>query len=213
MNQRNHQNNWNNKNNQNRQTHKNGLCNQHTKGKERKDNKVPMRYQTHTFKDTNVFQLKYDIDGTVEKTTLTVYEDRSDEAFLKMFKKFQNYVNTYKIWNEENAARTVYRHFRRCLAGAARDLWDQINALEDEEDVRDELTFIYHLQELISSILGDDAFRNQKDYLKNTPKPERMTVKQWINRLKNVNSYLPLMHPTDAPSLKKKYSGCLGKRL
>jgi hypothetical protein len=45
--------------------------------------------------------------------------------------------------------------------------------LEDEEEVRDELTFDNHLQELTSAILGDDAFQNQKDYLKNTPKPER----------------------------------------
>jgi len=29
--------------------------------------------------------------------------------------------------------------------------------------------------------------------LKNTPKPEKMFVKQWINRIKNINSYLPLM--------------------
>jgi hypothetical protein len=41
---------------------------------------------------------------------------------------------------------------------------------------------------------------NQKDYLKTTPKPEKMTVKQWINRLKNINSYLPLMQ-VDAQAL------------
>jgi hypothetical protein len=35
--------------------------------------------------------------------------------------------------------------------------------------------------------------RYQKDYLKSTPKPEKMSVKQWINRIKNINSYLPLM--------------------
>ncbi len=29
--------------------------------------------------------------------------------------------------------------------------------------------------------------------MKSTPKPEKMSVKQWINRIKNINSYLPLM--------------------
>jgi hypothetical protein len=29
--------------------------------------------------------------------------------------------------------------------------------------------------------------------LKNTPKPKKMTVKQWINRKKDINSYLPLI--------------------
>jgi hypothetical protein len=29
--------------------------------------------------------------------------------------------------------------------------------------------------------------------MKNTPKPEKILVKQWINRIKNINSYLLLM--------------------
>jgi hypothetical protein len=63
------------------------------------------------------------------------------------------------------------------IAGAARDLCDQINVIEEEEEeVRDELTFDNHLKELISAILSDDALKNQKDYLKNPPKPEKMTV-------------------------------------
>jgi hypothetical protein len=47
---------------------------------------------------------------------------------------------------------------------------------EEEEEVRDKLTFDNHLKELISAILSDDALKNQKDYLKNPPKPEKMTV-------------------------------------
>jgi len=56
-------------------------------------------------------------------------------------------------------------------------------------------TFENHLKELISAILGEDALRNQKGFLKTTPKPEKMSVKQWINQIKNINSYLPLMQP------------------
>ncbi len=43
------------------------------------------------------------------------------------------------------------------------------------------------------AVLGEDGLRNQKEYLKNTPKPEKMSMKQWVNRIKNINSYLPLM--------------------
>jgi len=39
--------------------------------------------------------------------------------------------------------------------------------------------------------------------LKNTPKPEKMSVKQWINRIKNINSYLPLMQPNGRPFTKE----------
>ena len=53
-----------------------------------------------------------------------------------------------------------------------------INELEVKDKVRDKLRFDDHLQELTSEILGEDALRNQKDYLKNTPKPDKMSVKQ-----------------------------------
>jgi hypothetical protein len=34
----------------------------------------------------------------------------------------------------------------------------------------------------------------RKDYLKSTPKPDKMYVKQWINRIKKKKySYFPLM--------------------
>jgi hypothetical protein len=69
------------------------------------------------------------------------------------------------MWNDEHAAYIVYKNFRRCLSGAARDLWDHINVLENADEERDELTFQTNVTELTSAILGDDALRNQKDYL------------------------------------------------
>ena len=190
--QNNHQHNRNNRNQRNRKGKPNGQRNQRNENKDPKDKKVPMRYQARNSKETRSVEFKYTIDGTVEKTSMNVYEDNNDEEFLKLMKEFQNYVSTYSIWEEENAARTIYRNFRRCLAGAARDLWDQINVVDDDEE-RDELTFENHVRELTRAILGEDALQNQKDYLKSTPKPEKMSVKQWVNRIKNINSYLSLM--------------------
>jgi hypothetical protein len=171
----NNKNNPNNQNNQNRNK-KNGQK-QRTEEKEQKDKKVPMRCQIQHLKKTNSVKFKFTVDGTVEKMKLSVYKDGSDEAFLKMMKEFLNYVETHGIWDEENAARTVYRNFRRCLVGAARDLWDQIIAIEEEDEVREKLTSNNHLKEHTSAVLGDDALRNQKDCLKSAPKPNKMTVK------------------------------------
>ncbi len=80
----------------------------------------------------------------------------------------------------------------RCLAGAARDIWDQKHTIKENE-VRYELSFDGHMKELTSMILRNDGLCNKKKYLKSTPKPEKMTEKQWINRIKNINSYLTLM--------------------
>ncbi len=60
----------------------------------------------------------------------------------------------------------MYRSFRQCLDGTARDLWDQINIINEEEEKRDELTFENYLWELTIEIVGLDAYRNQKEYLK-----------------------------------------------
>ncbi len=84
------------------------------------------------------------------------------------------------------------QNFGWCLAGAAQDCWDLINVI-DEDEFRDEITLQFHIHEFTTAILGNDAHRNQKDYLKSTPKPDNMSVKQWIKRLLNINSYLPLM--------------------
>jgi hypothetical protein len=48
-----------------------------------------MYYQIRNSKDTNSVELKYtDMDGSVDKTKLNVYEDGSDEEFLKLIKEF-----------------------------------------------------------------------------------------------------------------------------
>jgi len=154
-----------------------------------------MHYQIRNSKEMNSVELKYtDRDGSIDKTKLNIFEDGSDEEFLKLVKEFTNYVDTCNIWEDEHVANTIYKHFCHCLTGAARDLWDQINVIDDNQ-ARDELTFEEHLKELISPVLGEGALCNQKEYLKKTPKLEKMTVKQWINRIKNINSYLPLMKP------------------
>jgi hypothetical protein len=179
-------------NNKNKQ---NGQRNRSNNKEQRTEKKVPMRYQILNSKESNSVELKYtDMDGSVDKTKWNVYEDGSDEEFLKLIKEFNNYVDTYGIWDDEHATLTIYKNFRRCLAGAARELWDQINVIDDDK-ARDELTFEEHLKELISMVLGEGAFCNQKEYVKKMPKPEKMTVKQWVNRIENINSYLPLMKP------------------
>jgi hypothetical protein len=151
-----------------------------------------MKYQPQNSKDSGSVEFKYEIDGVTERTKINVYEDRNDEEYLKMVKEFQNYLETFEIWENENAARIIYCNFRRCISGAAKDLWDQINTISEDEE-RDELTFSSHMAKLTRAVLGVDAFDSQKDYLKETPKPENMTVKQWINQIRNINSYLPLM--------------------
>jgi hypothetical protein len=103
--------NCNHRNNRRGKTKSNGQRNQQNKTKDPKDKKVPMRCQIKKSKETNSVEFKYNVDGSVEKTKMNVYEDGKDEEYLKLIKEFQNYIETYGIWDEENAARTIYRNF------------------------------------------------------------------------------------------------------
>ncbi len=47
-----------------------------------------MQNQIQNSKETNSVEFKYNIDGTVEKNKLNVYEDGNDEAFLNMYYLF-----------------------------------------------------------------------------------------------------------------------------
>jgi len=80
-------NNQNGRNSQNSRNKKTGQK-QRTKEKEQKDKKVPMWYQAQNSKETNSVEFKFTVDGTVEMTKLSIYEDGSDEAILKMIKVF-----------------------------------------------------------------------------------------------------------------------------
>jgi len=56
-----------------------------------------MRYEIRNSKETSSVKLKYDVDGTVEKTKVNMYKDGNNDECLKMMKEFRNYVMPYAI--------------------------------------------------------------------------------------------------------------------
>jgi hypothetical protein len=116
--------------------------------------------------------LKLDIDNKSGKVKLMMFEDGTHKQLWKLVKEFKNIAETYELWAQDNDTRNIYSSFRRCLGGAARDMWDQINIIDDEEERRNELTFENHLWKLTIENIGLDACRKQKEYLKKTLKPE-----------------------------------------
>jgi hypothetical protein len=155
-----------------------------------KDAKVQMKYVPSN-ETIEKIEIKCTLDEIVTKERLPVYEDQSDEAFLKLNKEFLNLIDTYELWENGNANVFVYANFRRCLQGTARDTWDE--CLAEVEDDRGQDHFEMALMLLTEKILGTDALENQKEYLKVTSKPHQMSVKAWISRIKSINSYMLMM--------------------
>ena len=167
--------------------------------------KVPIKYQQGRSGNDST-EIKCPLGDTTVKEKLFVYEDGNDEQFLKLKKNFLNLVSTYQLWNEAtNPGIFVYANFRRCLQGAGRDTWDdcvtEVDSISNGE--RSEDAFTVALELFTEKVLGEDALLNQKEYLKTTPKPTNMNVKDWVNRVKNINSYMGLME-NDATNFTEK---------
>ena len=93
----------------------------------------------------------------------------------------------------------MFARFRRCLKSSTRDSWDSI--VEGEAKTNDNFKTLN--QSLHDEMIGLDAEENQKEYLKNTPKPNNMSVKNWIRRIKHINGLIRLIEE-DAKSLPNK---------
>ncbi len=112
-----------NRSNRNQRRNQNGQArNFKTKEDQANDKKVPMQYGTKSTKTSEIIELKLDIDERSEKVKLPVFEDGSDEQFLKLVKEFKNMTDTYELWEQDNGARTVYRSFHHCL-GKKKKKW------------------------------------------------------------------------------------------
>ena len=50
------------------------------------------------------------------------------------------------------------------------------------------------MAQLVETLIDEDAYTTQKDYLSETKKPSNMPTKNWILRLKAINTYLPILN-------------------
>ena len=81
----------------------------------------------------------------------------------------------------------VYDYFQRCLSGNALNTWTDV-VDEEEKDVWKD-----NLAGFIERIMGEEAHENMVDYIKDTKKPNSMSVKTWLMRMKAINTYLPFL--------------------
>jgi hypothetical protein len=53
-----------------------------------------MKYETKAAKASETIDLKLEIDSMNEKVKLTIFEDGTDEQFLKLIKEFRNMIKS-----------------------------------------------------------------------------------------------------------------------
>jgi len=142
-----------------------------------------------------IFKLSTDNEEHI-KLKIPQYCDSDDEIYLRTINQFTGMVKDYDLHaNENGGTRGVYRKFRRCLDGDALETFDEISRddLDNPNNNLDEDDFNLHLLTLSEAILGEHAFENEVEYLRNTKKPKGMPSYKWIRRIKNINANLERM--------------------
>ena len=151
---------------------------------------VPLKYESDLkSSDYDKRTLKFAITRGGEKLELTfpIYDNQEDyEILLKLLRDFNKAIDRYSLWVCVGEAR-VYDYFQRCLSGAALDAWTGVVDDEKQEVWED------NIADLIERILGEDAHENMVDYLKDTKKPNNMSIKGWLMRMQAINTYLPFL--------------------
>jgi hypothetical protein len=69
-----------------------------------------MQYQTQRMKEMKEVEFNYKIDGVTERAKINVYEEGNEE-YLKVIREFQNYLETFEIWDNANAPHIIYQNF------------------------------------------------------------------------------------------------------
>ena len=151
---------------------------------------VPLKIRTELskaeYKEVCIdFQEKKDSERV--RITFPIYEGQENlEILLKLLREFSRVVERTTLLANTSEAQ-VYNYFQTCLAGDALDTWFNIMQTEDKD------SWVKNLGEFVEISIGKKAYEPHFDYLKEAKKPQNMTVKKWLARIKSINNYLPFL--------------------
>ena len=124
---------------------------------------------------------------------LPIYDDTTAKDYIRTVRAFLNLKRDYVYLGQDTGAAIAAQVFRKCLQGSALNSFlEAIDALGPNG-----VTTIAELETAMNStteeVLGHDAFENQMEYLKRTKKPKKMSVDDWMRRIRNINFSIPVI--------------------
>ena len=157
---------------------------------------LPLTYETKPDKQIRTkieWQHGRGSNSRTESEKISVYDDTAKEDYLRTLAGYREILNDHPYLKEDDEATTACRIFKKCLKGAARD-----SASEAISEINDgTIDSNEALEEVISAttnaILGNHAYDNQVEYLRNTKKPKKLTADDWMRRIRNINMHLANM--------------------
>ena len=189
--------------------------------KKEETNRKELSFFAKEYKEKKEFKIGLGGNDT-EKVLVPCYgDDDQDETLLILVKDFNLLIEDGDLLEEEEigseeldrpftvannrrklvAIKEVYRKFRSCLKGEAREVW--LKLVEDQpilaidnyviDNTFGVENFYDNQKELAKTLLDDDAVEDLKTFLQSSKKPRRMRIDNYIRRIKVLNNYIPLM--------------------
>ena len=161
--------------------------------RERFARKTPFRLD-YKLPELQFTKVEYDrADGTIAKRELPVVQELEEpELFCYCLKEFNTVANDLG-WN----GLLKFQRYRRTLAGAVKDEWDNIRAQQEDPNDVQEITFLANVRAMLSTITGPKSYENFMNYLSIAKKPRSMTPKHAVSRVRTMCSYLPYLTKSD----------------
>ena len=85
----------------------------------------------------------------------------------------------------------MYESFHDCIKGDAWNTW--VGIIQDTPLPRSQDSWQAQLELFVEEKLPEEPAQKQLNYVKNTCKPKRFTSRQWVQRVKHINSLLLVM--------------------
>ena len=159
-----------------------------------KNKKVKLTYHVGLADATQFFNLP--VAGSTEEKKVSIeiesFDDGTEEQFLMFKRNLEQTIqdNELEPVDDGHGAKHLYTLVQKALSGNVLDKWNDISSARATKSY---VNFQVDLWKLTDKQIDDDLVRQQKRYLENTKKPRKMTSKEWLNRIKVINNYLPRM--------------------
>ena len=134
---------------------------------------APLKYKTMIDSD-KLATIKQEFklaDNEIVKLEIPKFNNESDEYLLLTLREFNDMIKTYDLFTLLNATK-FYDRFRRCLSGDAVDTWNGLIA----GTTKNLANFTTAQLELVETLIGDEAYDDQIEYLQDTQKLPDMDV-------------------------------------
>ena len=151
---------------------------------------APLKYEKPS-DDIKFVYHKFGIGLRNKKVKIPSYEDESEETFLYMLREFMTMITQHNFLDDQLKVGLVYEFFAETVKGDALDSWlDIINDDEVYNGPMDRASWDARIVAFRNLMLDEEAYDNQKEYLKTTKKPMNLTSKKWIKRMRVINGYI-----------------------